>query len=101
MNKLMDIKKLEFVTFVLKSLVDKAPVDNSFSNNAIIRIAEFLQSDMTTHEKEFIEEHLEVFQGVSNILKIYSNGGSCVHEIVEANYMDFTELVGTLSKKSE
>ena len=92
----MDFKKLEYANFALKSLIENRPVEKFVFYNALNGISEFLQSDMNKEEKNLIEKNINCFKGVSNILKIYHDEGSCIREIVEANYIDFNELINLL-----
>ena len=92
----MDLKYLEYANFALKSLIENRPVEKFVFYNALNGVSEFLQSDMSKAERDLIEKNINCLNGVSNIFKIYHDGGSCIREIVEANYMDFGALINLL-----
>lgn len=92
----MDLRKLEYANFALKSLIEHRPVEKFVLYNALNGISEFLKSNMNGSEKRMVQENINILRGVSNILKIYHEGGSCIGEIIEANYMDFNTLINSL-----
>ncbi len=92
----MDLNTLEYANFALKSLVDNKPVENFVFHDALNGISDFLKSEMDEKEKDLVNRNIDVFRGITNIFKIYHKGGSCIREIIEANYMDFNSLVEKL-----
>ena len=92
----MKLEALEYANFALKSIIEKRPVETFVFYNALQGISDFLKSDMDSVERDLINKNIERFNGVINVLKIYHDGGSCIREIVEANYMDFNALINFL-----
>jgi hypothetical protein len=92
----MDLTELEYTDFVLNSLVKDRPVVNIIFYNALNGISNFLKSDMNGHEKKVVSENINILRGVKNIIEIYYNGGSCIREIIEVNYLDFRKLIDQL-----
>ena len=66
----MDLKALEYANFALKSLIDDKPIEKFVFNDALVGIADFLKSEMNEAEKRYIDQNIDVFMGVSNILRI-------------------------------
>ena len=94
----MDLKALENANFALKSLIDDKPIEKFVFNDALVGIADFLKSEMNEAEKRYIDQNIDVFMGVSNILRINYEGRSCIKEIIEVNYTDFIKIVDHLNK---
>jgi hypothetical protein len=92
----MDLSKLEYANFALKSLIENRPIEKFVFYNALNGISEFFKSGMTENEKNLVNENIDVFKGIFNILKINYEGGSCIKEIIEVNYLDFNKLVNKL-----
>jgi len=92
----MNLKPLEYANFALKSLIDNRPVEQFVFYNALQGISDFLKSDMNKSERELIDKNIDVFIGISNILKRYHEGESCIREIIEINYLDFNKLINIL-----
>ena len=89
----MDLKKLEYADFAIKSLIVDRPVEKFVFHDALNGIYDFLESGKSLQEKKLIEDNFHMFQGVINILKINLSGGSCIKEIIEVNYDGFNKFI--------
>ena len=94
----MNLKDLEYANFAIKSIIDDKPLENFVYHNALNGISDFLKSGMTKKEREIVSQNITTLNGVVNILKRYNEGGSCIREIIEINYSDFTKVIDRLSK---
>ncbi len=92
----MNLKALEYANFAMKSLIKGRPVENFVFRDALNGISNFLKSGMKENEKELVKANIDVLNGITNILKINFEGGSCIKEIIEVNYSDFSKLVDQL-----
>jgi len=92
----MNLNDLEYANLALKSLINHKPVEKFVFYNALNGISDFLKSEMDDSERQYINENVDVFIGISNILQRYYEGSSCISEIIEANYSDFNKLINHL-----
>ena len=92
------LQKLEYANFALQAIIQDKHVETIVFYNALNGITEFLKSNLTARENLLVTQNINVFRGVSNILKQYYEGKSCIREIVEVNFKDFTELIDQFIK---
>ena len=92
----MNLKHLEYANFVLNSIIKDRPVEKFVYYNALNGLIDFLKIEKTREEELLVYFNTDVIKGVSRIFQIYYDGGSCLKGIVEANYLDFNNLVEDL-----
>ena len=97
----MNLAYLEYTNFAFQSLISKRPVEIFVFHNALNGISDFLKSEMSEQERGLINQNMDLFYGVKNIFETYIKGGSCITEIVEANYKDFNDLVTKLNRGNQ
>ena len=94
----MNLTHLHYALYALDLLVNKRPIENFVFQKALNGMLDFLESDDLDDEyRRLINENIGVFYGAKNILKTYLDGGSCIHEIIELNYLDFKKLIDEIN----
>jgi len=94
----MNLTHLHYALYALDLLVNNKPIEKFVFQKALNGMLEFLESDDLEGEfRELINENIGVLYGAKNILKTYLDGGSCIHEIIELNYIDFKKLIDEIN----
>ena len=89
----MNSNTLEYIDFAFRSILQKKQVEDFIFHNALNGLLSFMKSLDSSAEKNLLYNNYQTIEGVMNILKIYSEGGSCIHDLVEINFNEFNNLI--------